>query len=114
MPPALIAAGLPAGSVADFLAAIPVGTPAAFKAVQGLTPTIQAAGLHAYRVANSEAYKTVFLTTLAFSGIGIVLSLFYPSVDHLITNQVTVQVKQVHLESSSAESVESVPKETAV
>jgi len=48
----------------------------------------------AYKQANAEAYKTVFFTTLAFSGTGMLISLLYPNVDHLMTNEVSVQLHE--------------------
>jgi hypothetical protein len=89
VPPALIAAGLPATSVADFLSAISVGTPAAFAKVEGLTDSIMATGLLAYKWANASAYQTVFLATIAFSGVTLILSFFAPNVDELMTDKVT-------------------------
>lgn len=92
VPPALTNAGLPASSVADFMTALTAGTVSAFSAVQGLTPAIQAAGIRAYKEANSDAFRTVFLVTLAFSGTGMLISLFYPDIDHLLTKEVSVQI----------------------
>ncbi|KAF2102444.1 MFS general substrate transporter [Rhizodiscina lignyota] len=92
VPPALTAAGLPASSVAPFITALSSGSATAFNTVQGLTPTIQAIGVRAYQEANSDAFRTVYLTTLAFSGIGMLLSIFYPNIDHLLTNAVSVQL----------------------
>ncbi|KAF2102319.1 MFS general substrate transporter [Rhizodiscina lignyota] len=94
VPPALVAAGLPTSSVADFLTAIAAGTPAAWSAVKGLTPQIQAIGVRAYQQANSDAYKTVFLSTIAFSGIGVILSIFCPNVDHLLSSDVAVTLRE--------------------
>lgn len=74
VPPALIQAGLPSTSVADFLTTISAGTVAAFAVVPGLIPAIQATGIKAYEKATSDAYNTVYLCTIAFSGIGIILS----------------------------------------
>jgi hypothetical protein len=88
VPPALIKAGLPATSVANFIAAISVGTPAAFATVEGLTADITAVGLRAYKVANADAYRTVFLTTIAFSGLALVLSFFVPNVEDRLTSDV--------------------------
>ncbi|CAK7242006.1 MAG: hypothetical protein STHCBS139747_003480 [Sporothrix thermara] len=92
VPPAVLAAGLPATSVDAFLAAVETGTDAAYAAVAGLTPAIQAAGVRAYQEATSAAYKTVFLTTIAFSGLSVVLSFFAPNVDHLLTKSVNITV----------------------
>lgn len=52
VPPALIAAGLPADSVSAFLAAVQTGTTEAFDSVVGLTPAIQAVGVRAYQEAS--------------------------------------------------------------
>lgn len=88
VPPALVNAGLPSTSVADFIAAISVGTPDAFSAVPGITDAITAVGLRAYAVANADAYRTVFLTTIAFSGLALVLSVFVPNVEDRMTGDV--------------------------
>lgn len=90
VPAALAAAGLDASKIPDFITALTAGT--AVTSIDGVTPAIAAAGTRAYRIASSEAYKTVWLVTLAFAGIGIVSSFFYGSVDHLITKDVSVQL----------------------
>ena len=59
-------------------------------AVQGLTPEVLVAGADAYRWAYNDAYKTVFLTSLAFGGLGIICSLFIPDIDSLMGNKVAV------------------------
>lgn len=87
VPPALVNAGLPESSVAAFLTSITAGK--GFDTVAGLTPQIQAIGLAAYRKASSDAYNTVFLTTIAFSSIGIILTWWAPNVEHLLNTQVT-------------------------
>lgn len=92
VPAAVIAAGLPESSVAAFIAAVSAGTASAWDAVVGLTPVIQAAGVRAYQEANSSAYNTVFLTTIAFSGLGSILAIFAPNVDHLLTKNVNITV----------------------
>lgn len=88
VPPKLIAAGLPSTSVASFLSAVSVGTPAAFSKVPGLTAAIEATGITAYKVASSHAYQTVFYSTLAFSIIAILMACLSPTVDDLMTDQV--------------------------
>ncbi|KAF2020247.1 MFS general substrate transporter [Aaosphaeria arxii CBS 175.79] len=87
VPPAVTAAGLPGSSIASFIAAFAVG-PDAFKAVPGITPEILAAGTAAYQHANADAYRTVFLSNIAFSGVAIICALLLPNVDHLLTGQV--------------------------
>jgi hypothetical protein len=92
VPPAVIAAGLPESSVAAFIAAVQAGSQTAFDAVAGLTPEIRALGTRAYQEANSAAFNTVFLVTIAFSGIGIICTFFSPNVDHLLTREVNITV----------------------
>lgn len=89
VPPALAKAGLPASSVTDFISALTLGTPS-LADVRGISPSIEAAGVRAYQEANAQAYKTVFLTTLAFSGIGIIVSFWCPNVDRFLVGDVTV------------------------
>jgi hypothetical protein len=88
VPPALIDAGLPAASVPDFLAAITAGTADAFASVSGATASIIATGLEAYRQANADAYRTVYLATIAFSGVAIILTWWAPNTDNLMTGKV--------------------------
>jgi len=87
VPPALLAAGLPSTSIPAFIAAFALG-PTAFPSIAGVTPEIIAAGSAAYKQANADAYRTVFLSNIAFSGVAIVCSLLLPDVDHLLTGQV--------------------------
>jgi hypothetical protein len=86
--PAILNAGLPANSTADFIAAFALGTPDAFEKVPGVTPDILAVGTRAYQLASASAYRTVFLSTIAFTGVAIIATLFLPNVDHLLTGDV--------------------------
>jgi hypothetical protein len=90
VPPALVNAGLPANSTAAFLAAYTNGTQAAFDAVPGITPEIIAVGSRAYKFATSDAFKTVFLSTIGFMGVGIILTAFCPDIDKLMTSEVSM------------------------
>jgi hypothetical protein len=99
VPPAVIAAGLPESSVAAFIAAFQAGSQSAFDAVAGITPQIQAIGTRAYQEANSQAFSTVFLTTIAFSGIGIILTVFTPNIDHLLTREVNITLNSKETKS---------------
>lgn len=102
VPAKLIAAGLPPSSVTSFLAAVAAGTPDGFASVEGLTNPIKVAGIEAYKVASSHAYQTVFFTTIAFSGVGIVFSFFTPNVDDLMSDRVTVTLSRMNDEELSA------------
>lgn len=88
--PAVVAAGLPTSSVKAFIQALSLGTPAAFSAVKGISPAIIEVGTRAYRVANVDAYRTVFLSSLAFGGLCIILNILIPNVDKLMTSDVAV------------------------
>jgi hypothetical protein len=88
VPSALVGAGLPSSSVMDFLQALTVGTPAAFQAVPGISPEIIVVGTRAYQVASAEAYRTVYLSTIAFSVLGLILTSFATNTDSLMLNSV--------------------------
>ncbi|KAI9809979.1 MAG: hypothetical protein M1827_006746 [Pycnora praestabilis] len=89
VPPAVIKAGLPASSVPTYLAAFASTTPAtAFAAVKGITPAIMAVGAEAYKSASADAYRTVFFTTIAWSGVAVILTFFAPNVDSKMTGDV--------------------------
>ena len=89
VPAAVIKAGLPSSSVAQYLAAVAAGGSAsALDAVKGMTPEILAAGTQAYRLAYSDSYRTIFLTSIAFGVSGIICSFFVPNVENLLTDSV--------------------------
>lgn len=87
MIPAITEAGLPEDSVAMFLSGLTTGS---FTGIPALTDQVLAAGQRAYKIANAQAFRTVFFTTIAFSGVAVALSLFAPNVDEKMTGQVAV------------------------
>lgn len=87
VPPAVVAAGLPSSSVAAFIEGFTTGS---FTDVPGLTQSILAAGTRAYRIANSQAFRTVFYSTIAFTGLAVILSFFAPNVDDKMTGKIAV------------------------
>lgn len=91
VPSAIIAAGLPASSVPEFLAGLTAGN---LSSIQGLTSEITLIGVKTYKEANAHAYSTVFLTTLAFSGLAIIISFWSPNVDEKMTGQVATTLHQ--------------------
>jgi hypothetical protein len=95
VPPALTGAGLPASSVPAFMAGLTSGS---FTKVVGLNDNILAAGLRAYKVANSQAYSTVFYTTIAFTGTAVIISFFSPNVDEKMTKDVAVTLDREQAE----------------
>ncbi|KIW32624.1 uncharacterized protein PV07_04155 [Cladophialophora immunda] len=99
--PAVVAAGLPKSSVEAFVQALSIGTSAAFDKVEGVTPGIIAAGTQAYRVANVDAYRTVFLSSLAFGGLCIILNLMIPNVDKLMNRDIAVRLHATNEKNAS-------------
>lgn len=84
---AVIANGLPASSVSSFISGLAVG-PSAFADIPGITPNIIAAGSYAYQVANSDSFRTVFLSTIAFSCVALTTTLFLPNFDSLLSDKI--------------------------
>lgn len=93
VPPALINAGLPESSVPSFMWALALGTPDAFRSVEGISANILSAGIEASKQASMDAYRTVFLVSLAFGGVGIICSCFVPNIDDRMTGQVSARLK---------------------
>ena len=87
VPPAVIEAGLPASSVPDFLQAFTLGADA-FAVVPGITDQILAIGTRAYQDASADAYRTVYLATIAFSGLAVILTWWAPNTDDLMSEKV--------------------------
>ena len=91
VPPAVVKAGLPVGSVPAFLEGFTTGN---FSDVKGLTPNITAVGVEAYKVASAHAYKTVFLTSIAFTGLAVIIAFWAPNVDDKMTGQVVTTLHE--------------------
>jgi hypothetical protein len=84
--PAVTEAGLPVSSIPNFLAAL--GGTGNLTAVPGLTADITAVGMTAYKFATVKAYQMVFYSTIAFSGVAVILALCSPNVDDQMTDRV--------------------------
>lgn len=74
--PAAEKAGLAASSVPALILGLQGKAALTTDAVPGLTPAINATAAAAYRFASSESYKTVFYVSFAFSGAGMIMTLF--------------------------------------
>ncbi|CAK7203588.1 hypothetical protein SEUCBS139899_006325 [Sporothrix eucalyptigena] len=94
VPPALVSAGLPSSSVADFITAYASGSAAALAAVPGINSTILEAGTFAYKHASADAYRTVFLSTIAFSGVAIIFAFFTADGTKRMTRDVAATLHQ--------------------
>jgi hypothetical protein len=103
--PAVLAAGLPQTSIKQLIAALAVNTSRAIAAVPGMTPEIQRIAVSSYKLALQESYKTVWLVSLAFTGIGIILGLFSPNTkkylhDRIATTLATTKTRTRQVEES--------------
>jgi hypothetical protein len=93
--PAALSAGLPSANLPALFAAIAAGTPTALEAVPGIDPAIIEAVGAAVKVAYSQAFKTVYLTSIAFGGISIIAALFITSIDEFMTDYVARKIRGV-------------------
>ncbi|OCK77436.1 MFS general substrate transporter [Lepidopterella palustris CBS 459.81] len=100
---AVEAAGLPPSSVAAFIKALSGGASALDK-VPGVTPRILAAGTRAYQEGNSSAFRTVFLSTIAFTGVALISALFLPDLEALMSNKVATTLGTEKASDSETES----------
>lgn len=92
VPPALLKAGLPESSISKFVTLLS-SSPDKLGSVSGANATIIEAGLVAFKDANAQAYSTVYLSTLAFSGLGVIFSFVTPKIETLLTDEVSVRLK---------------------
>lgn len=92
--PAILAAGLPPSSLDALLASLAAGGDGIgiVDVVPGATQAIVNIARQAYKDAALAAFKTVFLTSIAFTGIGMVVSFWAPNVQTLMTDQVAVLI----------------------
>lgn len=96
VPPALVEAGLPASSIPDFISVIPTGD---FESVPGISQTIIAAGVRAYQWASSDAFSTVFLTSIAFTCLGLICCIWVPNIESRLTNEVAATLHKRNTEA---------------
>lgn len=85
VPEAVIEASLPESSVADFIAGLTAGS---FEGIRGVTDSVIAAGVRAHQLANAKAFETVYLSTIAFSVIAIVLTWWAPNTEKYMDEKV--------------------------
>ncbi|OQU97750.1 hypothetical protein CLAIMM_03637 [Cladophialophora immunda] len=90
VPKALAAAGLPQDDIPLFISALSSGT--SLSDVPGTTPKIIAVGTRAYQLASADAYRTVFYTTIAFSLLGAIASLWVPDSYQLMTGDIAARL----------------------
>lgn len=81
-------AGLPASSIPLLIEGLGGTIALNSTTVPGLTTQITEVAASAYKTANSQAYSTVFLVSLAFGGIGMILCWFVAQNDATLENYV--------------------------
>ncbi|CAK7245883.1 MAG: hypothetical protein STHCBS139747_007488 [Sporothrix thermara] len=93
VPAALKEAGLPASSVDAYMSAVSTGrTVGELGKISGVTPQIIDVGTRAYQIAYADAYRTIFFTSIAFGGMALLVAMFVPNFDALLTNKVATQL----------------------
>jgi hypothetical protein len=92
VPPALTEAGLPAASVSEFVRLLSVDQ-SLLTSIPGTNSTIIDIGVEMFKEANARAYSTVFLTTLAFSGLGVVASFITPEIESKLHEKVSCKLQ---------------------
>ncbi|KIY01377.1 uncharacterized protein Z520_02929 [Fonsecaea multimorphosa CBS 102226] len=70
-----------------------VGIPYAFKNVPGANAAVELASIQAFRHAQSTAFRTVFLSTIPFGVIAIVVAFFIEDASRLMNNHVAVKLR---------------------
>jgi len=91
--PAALEAGLPETSLPGLAAAIQAGfTPAAVKAVPGLTPQVLEAVINGLANGYAAAYAYVYYTIIAFAAVAFLVSFFMMDFDSLFTGHVSRQI----------------------
>lgn len=83
--PAVTEAGLPAASLPSLFTALTTGN---FTAVEGATPTIIAAAAGANQEAYTQSFRTVYLVSLAFGGLGIIAACNAPNIEKFFTEDI--------------------------
>ena len=83
--PAVTEAGLPAASLPDLFTALTTGN---FSSVPGATTEVIGAAVAANQEAYTQSFKTVYLVSLAFGGIGIIAACNAPNIEKFFTEDI--------------------------
>ncbi|KAJ5937122.1 hypothetical protein N7466_003572 [Penicillium verhagenii] len=89
---AALDAGLPKSSLAQLLTAVSTGSATATEAVPGITENIILVVTNATKTAYSQAFRTVFLASIAFGGAAIVAALLSVPMDDKLNNAVAAKL----------------------
>ncbi|CAK7222137.1 hypothetical protein SBRCBS47491_004767 [Sporothrix bragantina] len=103
VPAALAQAGLSTSSIEAYMTAVSEGeTATELSKIPGVTSQIIAIGSRAYQVAYADAYRTIFFTSIAFGGMALIVAMFVPNFDALLTNKVATQLNLSNKEAKVA------------
>lgn len=94
--PAILDAGLPESSTSEFLKGLAMGD---FSDVDGVNPSVIAAGVDANKQAYSESFKMVYYAAIAFGVCGIIAALNTPNMEAKFTNKIA---RKLHGKRSGA------------
>ncbi|CAK7207711.1 hypothetical protein SEUCBS139899_010522 [Sporothrix eucalyptigena] len=89
---AALAAGLPESSLADTFAALTNGTAAALDAVPGMTTAIEEAITAGTKTAWASTFTTVYYSSLAFTGLAVIASVFSTDIDNHLNGYVSRRI----------------------
>lgn len=101
--PAVTKAGLPSSSIPSLISGLSGASNLTAEAVPGLTNGILEVADKAYKLANSQAYSTVFLVSLAFGGLGMILCWFVAQNDESQANFVAGHIHKTSEEKALEE-----------
>jgi hypothetical protein len=103
--PAAINAGLPVSSLESLVLALDGTISLSVDTIPGLTSAIIREATDAYKLANAQAYRTVFLSTLGFGLLGVILVWFSVGVPVGQENFVAAHIHKRNEERQEKESI---------
>jgi hypothetical protein len=93
MPAALATTGISTSAMTQLITAISTNPSGNFSTIPDVTSDMAMIGLRAYQDASSAAFGTVFLSTIAFSGISAILAIWSPNVNHKLTKELSTPIQ---------------------
>lgn len=108
---AAIANGLPTSSVASFISTLAAGKTAALSTIQGVTPSIIAAGVAALKQAYADSFRVVFMIAAPLGAVAIGLIFLLGGVASKMTYRVDAPVEDLHAKNNRRD-VEVAPANT--
>lgn len=97
--PAATEAGLSADALPALFTALTTGN---FTSVDGATPEVIAAAVGANQIAYTQSFKTVYLVSIAFGGIGIIAACNAPNVEKFFTEEIARKLHGKDIDRAAA------------